>query len=63
MQYEVYGYLPNSMILYQLFAFIYMIDFAFFEPLCLYMWDIIAEKCVSTVLNGRYLLIIMPVWG
>lgn len=42
-QYQLYGFVTNRMILYQLFTFIYMFDYYFFENAMLSTWDIISE--------------------
>ncbi|KYQ92892.1 erg4/erg24 family protein [Tieghemostelium lacteum] len=54
---KVYGSLSTSMLLYQIFTFIYAFDYFFFEEYMLSTWDIIAENWGFMLIWGDYVWI------
>eukprot|EP01132_Coremiostelium_polycephalum_P000889 gene889-1113_t len=56
-QYKMDGSLSTSMLMYQIFTFIYAFDYFFFEEYMLSTWDIIAENWGWMLIWGDYVWI------
>ena len=56
-QYDKYGFLADSMLLYQSFTLIYILNYFQFEYGMLYTWDIIAERFGWMLVWGDYVLV------
>ena len=56
-QYHKYGSVSDSMILYQLFTLLYILNYFQFEYGMLYTWDIIAERFGWMLVWGDYVLV------
>lgn len=57
-QYERYGELSSSMMLYQLFTFVYILNYFQFEAGMVYTWDIVSERFGFMLVWGD--LVVVP---
>ncbi len=56
-QYETYGTLTLAMILYQLFTFVYVLNYFQFEHGMIYTWDMVSERFGWMLVWGDYVLV------
>ncbi len=56
-QYETYGGLTLAMALYQIFTFLYVLNYFQFEHGMIYTWDIVSERFGWMLIWGDYVLV------
>ena len=56
-QYETYGELSLAMMLYQLFTFVYVLNYFQFEGGMIHTWDIVSERFGWMLVWGDYVLV------
>ena len=56
-QYETYGALTLAMTLYQIFTFLYVLNYFQFEYGMIYTWDIVSERFGWMLIWGDYVLV------
>lgn len=56
-QYQQLGYITTRMLVYQVFYFVYLLNYFQFEYGMIYTWDIIAEKFGWMLVWGDYVLV------
>ena len=56
-QYETYGELTLTMALYQIFTFVYVLNYFHFEHGMLHTWDVISERFGWMLVWGDYVLV------
>ena len=56
-QYETYGELTLAMMLYQVFTFVYVLNYFQFEGGMIHTWDIISERFGWNLIWGDYVLV------
>ena len=56
-QYETYGTLTTAMILYQVFMFLYVLNYFQFEYGMIYTWDMVSERFGWMLVWGDYVLV------
>ena len=56
-QYETYGQLTLAMALYQIFTFLYVLNYFQFEHGMIHTWDIVSERFGWMLIWGDYVLV------
>ncbi len=56
-QYETYGGLTLSMVLYQIFTFLYVLNYFQFEHGMIHTWDLVSERFGWMLIWGDYVLV------